>query len=668
MKAKMKKVYILSHHKFELELLGRLQKYGKLHISNVKDTVEGEDISQVFARESEFSSSYDPRLSQVHHLIQYLESFIDKPSDPIENFVTIKHLSDVPKPKWDEYVNKGLNNLDKIAGEIHKIEIKIDKNKNKHTKLFDLKDNYKHLLDVDLDISKFEDTGHVNFIVGRIKRVDLNNLNKLSHKLHIDILSEGKSNVTVLVALLKNDDDSNQLLLNNNFEIINLPDPCGFEGTPKQIIKQIDSELVLLDDDHTLYVSLLKIIYDKWILYLKSAYDHLSLIYQQKEKAKLAVSSHNTFLIRAWAKVEYIPEIKQILKEATNDNYEIIVKDPKSSDRAPILLENHPLLKPFETVTNAFGLPAYNNIDPTPFLAPFFFIFTGICLTDAVYGILLAVLSFYMSTRYKDMKNFFTLLMYVGISTAVIGAVIGSWAGFADFTVFGIQFPLFNAMANPIQFLVVALILGFVQSIFGILVSMYHNIKTSNYSAAILDDFVWLGLIFSILGYGLSMVGIIDNAMLDVMSYLCLGFVALIILFAGRSQKNILNRIMSGLARLYDLIGFSSDILSYARLLALGMATGVIGMILNKVAAMAYYIPVLVIDLPIIGNISIIGFVIATFIFVGGHLFNLGISLMSAYIHSSRLQYVEFYGKFFEGGGVKYVPFKEEKQYTKFED
>ena len=345
---------------------------------------------------------------------------------------------------------------------------------------------------------------------------------------------------------------------------------------------------------------------------------------------------------------------------------EILITEPGEAEQVPVILENKKLVKPFEVITDLYGQPRYYELDPTPYLAPFFFLFWGMCITDAGYGIIIMILSYIMIKKFKlqEMgKRFLNLIFLGGVASILWGALLGGWFGInldrlpSAFNVLK-SMRLFDPLKNPLTFFLIALSLGFVQVWSGIAVKMYENIRLKKFKEAFLDEFTWLVLLVGILIIGLGKSGIVSNIVVKPFIFLSIISAAIIVLFKGRKSKNIFGRIFIGIFSLLGLFGFSgavsylSDIISYARLFALGLATGALAQAINAVAKASFSI-----------NFWL-GVVVAPLIIVVFHPLNIAINAFGGFIHSCRLQYVEFFTKFFEGGGKVFKPFGEERKYT----
>jgi V-type ATPase 116kDa subunit family. len=234
------------------------------------------------------------------------------------------------------------------------------------------------------------------------------------------------------------------------------------------------------------------------------------------------------------------------------------------------------------------------------------------------------------------------LLLLCGISSAIWGALFGGWFG----DMFGIPALWFNPLNDPMTMLVFSLALGVIQIFTGLGMKAYINIKNGHIIDAIFDQGFWL-----IFLTGLLMLAI-PNFMKVATVVALIGALGLV-LTQGRSKRGVIMKFLSGLVSLYGLSGYLSDVLSYSRLLALCLSGSVIAMVMNTLARM-------------LGG-GVLGFILGLIILIVGHVFNLAISGLGCYVHSSRLQYVEFYGKFYEGGGKPFSPFKLSLKYYNYQ-
>ena len=328
---------------------------------------------------------------------------------------------------------------------------------------------------------------------------------------------------------------------------------------------------------------------------------------------------------------------------------------PEKDEEFPVLLKNSKIVEPFGALTEMYSMPHSHSIDTNWAIGLFFFIFFGMMLSDAGYGLVL-IFGGFLGAKFLDLgdgaKRLFRLLGFGGISTVFWGALYGSWFGdvipkFAEtFLGKSVSIPmLIDPLNQPMTVLIMACALGVVHLFFGMGINAYIMIKRGNWLGAIFDVGFWY--IF-LIGLPLLIAPAPFNTVGKVMAIA--GAVGLV-LTQGRHKPTIIGKLTGGIMSLYDVTSYFSDVLSYSRILALGLATGVIASVVNVLATMA-------------GG-GIIGFILFVLICIGGHLLNMAINALGAYVHSARLQYVEFFGKYYEGGGVKFNPLKIMTKYVK---
>lgn len=377
----------------------------------------------------------------------------------------------------------------------------------------------------------------------------------------------------------------------------------------------------------------------------------------------------------------FVPEKEsdRLAKELkSNFDVEVEITEPKRKDDVPILLKNNGFSAPLEGTVAAFSPPGKGEMDPTMVMSLFYYVLFGLMLGDAGYGLIIALGCAFALIKFKNMepsmKNTLKMYLYCGISTAFWGVVFGSYLG-DIFDVVTTTFinknaiipvvpPLwFFPVEKPMLMLTFSMALGILHLLTGLAMKGYQYAKNKDYISIVYDVVLWIVLLISGVLLLLSMdmitniLGIEVNLppMLVTMSgYLAAISAIGIVLTNGRESKNPFKRFLKGLYALYGISGYLSDVLSYSRLLALGLATGVIGSVINKMASMTAGMPG--------------GVIVFTIVVIAGHALNLAINALGAYVHTNRLQYVEFFGKFYEGGGRLFKPFQTNTKYYKFKE
>ena len=294
-----------------------------------------------------------------------------------------------------------------------------------------------------------------------------------------------------------------------------------------------------------------------------------------------------------------------------------------------------------------YSYPKYNEVDPTPLLVPFYLVFFGMMVADAGYGLVMLIASFCamkfikLTKKNEDFARFF---FYLSFPTIFFGFIYGSFFGDA------VKIPgLIDPSRDINTILGMSIVLGVIQIFFGLGIKAFVLIKAGKKRDAFYDVGAWLITLISI---GL-LAGSIMLKWPPIMKYVSIGGLILgsvvIVLTGGRTEKTKGAQIGQGLYALYGITGYVSDLVSYTRLMALGLAGGSIAGALNMLIA----------QLPQ----GIVAIIIGPIIFVLAHVFNLLLGLLGAYVHTARLQYVEYFSKFYEGGGKPFTPFKSSEKY-----
>ena len=383
------------------------------------------------------------------------------------------------------------------------------------------------------------------------------------------------------------------------------------------------------------------------------------LLVTQRDRARIVgdmLSTDTVFYFDGWMPARAQAEVEELLKR-----YEFYydIQVPDAEEEVPVLLHNSSVATPFEAVTNMYSLPSRKDIDPTAILAPFYFIFFGMMLSDAAYGIILSALCFFVLKKYKPegtIYKMFKMFFYCGISTFIWGALFGGWFGnfftVAADTLLGKEFTIqpiwFNPLEEPMRLLIFSLILGAIHLFIGMGVQAYMYIRDGHPVDAICDIGLWYVLLIGLVLFAVG--GSVTPALSTVGKVMSIVGVVGILVTGGRKKKGI-GKITGGLGALYGITNYLSDILSYSRLLALGLATGVVAQVINTLGSLA-------------GG-GVVGAIVLTVALVFGTIFNLAINALGAFVHSCRLQYVEFFGKFYTGGGREFRPFTRKTKYVK---
>ncbi len=360
-----------------------------------------------------------------------------------------------------------------------------------------------------------------------------------------------------------------------------------------------------------------------------------------------SLADNKLMLLQGWAPADCVSKIKDFL-ESKEVYYE--VADPTPEDDVPILLDNKGFFRLFEPIMRLYMLPKYNELDLTPFFAPFFMLFFGLCLGDSGYGLfmLLAVTVYRLVAKNisASMKPILTLVQLLGASTMVCGLLTGTCFGF---NLYDIQLPLFQSLKEAIsldnqQMFNLSLILGGVQIIFGMILKAVNQTIQFGFKYAV-ATIGWLFILVST-AIAFAAPGFMPMGGTVHMVFLAIG--VLMAYLYNSPGKNVFVNIGLGLWDSYNMAtGLLGDVLSYVRLFALGLSGGILASVFNSLAV------------GMSPDNVIAGPIVMVLIFVIGHAINMFMNVLGAMVHPMRLTFVEFFkNSGYEGGGKEYKPFK----------
>jgi len=647
----MQKIHIVSLQDYKDQILKALEKNEVLDIQTVSETANLPSYAEQLG-----TNEYE--LAEIKSTISFLEKIKQEKRSFIESFVP-------PKDEiTEEQFQKSCREFDctDFVKKCDSFEDELSNLKNLKTELLNDRARLLPWTNLKTPLNTLACTIKTCLVLGKIKTRQFinfkNKLEQLSPAVAVELISQTKEETYLIVTHLAADNEKfNTFIAKSSLETISLP---IIDKTPAQEIARIN--LMIKEAAKEIEEILVKVNHlARHLDKIKYMHDHVLINKANLEiKQKLADTNY-TFVIEGWMKKAELPKVKENLLKITNQ-LEIYEIEPAKDEKPPVALSNPGVLSPFELITNIYGTPKHNEWDPSMALAFFFALFFGICLGDFGYGLILAAISIYFLKRYRlpeGGKKLFRLLLFGGGVAAIVGMLTGSYLGFNPNAIPATLLPLkqilsriqiIDPIKSPLVMLVFSLALGVVQILFGIILQMALRIRNKEYVSAILDDGIWFFFLSSLVFLIVSTALGLETTKLA--SNMSIGGAVALVLTQGRHKKNILEKFFSGLLSLYKVSGYMGDTLSYSRLLALGMSTTIIGSVINILAGMAK------------GGIPILGVILMIVLLIFGHLFNLIIGTLGAFVHSTRLQMVEFFSKFYEGGGREFQPYKRQAEYT----
>ena len=361
------------------------------------------------------------------------------------------------------------------------------------------------------------------------------------------------------------------------------------------------------------------------------------------------------------------------------------ISEPEEGDEVPILLRNNPFSSTFEWVIEMYSYPKYGGFDPTLIMSIFYFLIFGLMFADVGYGLLLVLACFggaKLLNPKEGLKRMMLMFGYCGISCMIMGVLFGGWFGDLPVAIMNNFFPefqgqaqntpighffnngvFFNPVSSSIPFLFVALGMGEIHLVAGMAVNMVLTWKSGKRIQALCENIpYWVMFAGVDMMAPLAAAGMISTdplpaetqALLENLSgmgmYVMFAGIAMILFLKGIGEKTVFAWLIKGLGGLYSLISFASDLLSYSRILALGLVASVIAQVINMLTSL--------------GSSGPIGFIFMIIVMILGHGLNLAINLLGTFVHAARLQYIEFFGKFYEDGGESFKPALPAEEYS----
>lgn len=648
---KMQKVAVIGLGKEKESIMGKLMDFGAVELVDQKDKLQEQSIGDFVSLDDSHAKAaeIDAKLNRADSALQFLERY-DPAREPLfktRRLISANDLKKFDREQAERYVDEVLALEEKLRDTNDKIN-KLDQEETLikpwigYATPLEMKGTHKTIIHEGVVPTTVDMTEIIN---------ELEGIGGIVVKL---INADKDLNYVAFICLRSKEEEIMSLLKQKGFSEVYFRHLKGTVAENVERIKKEKEELFAkvkdIEKEAAERASLRRIIEN---------YCDLTTIDADREKVRTKLlKTKTTFYLEGWIPERLTAKASKLL-DKMNCCYQFA--PPKEDEEVPVLLDNKNFFVPFEAITEMYSLPDYRGFDPTSIFALFYAVFFGMMLSDAGYGILMTVACFVVLHKFKlegNMYKMIRLFFYCGISTIIWGALFGGW--FGDFiqvfarTVLGKEVVInalwFNPLDDPMKLLIFSLALGIIHLFIGMGIKAYMQIKEGHWFDALCDEGFWY---FTIVGL-IALLGgsSISPVLPEIGQWLAIIGAAGLLLTGGRDKKGI-GKVTGGLSNIYNITSYLSDILSYARLLALGLATGVIAQVVNTMGSL-------------FGG-GVFGIIILVVVFIFGHALNLAINALGAFIHSSRLQYVEFFGKFYEDGGEPFDPFRKKTKYIKIE-
>jgi len=660
--AKLSKLFIASHRTETEAFLKKLQRISVAEVKPYAEKIESSTLPIDASRENN---------TKVKKALNILDGYkgmeLKKIASKAGKFI-IKR-SEYEKIIQDTKLEEIADEIMDLDVEIKSLDLRISETEPKINQL-EIWDNFKgnikdlgstNVYTLKLGIIK---SGRTDFGL-ILEEMDKNNISCQS------ISEEGNINYVILAYHNDNREEAEDYISTLSFDEAEL---AGYSGTIDENIESLNKNIDYFKSRKQKIFDQIEGLTEKYEMSLTVYLDYLDNNLEVEEAILSGFSTDSVSFYTAWTRER---DKEKVLAAADSFKFIRVEEiEPDEGESIPVALENKPFFRPFEIIVNLYGVPRYFEIDPTPFVSIFFAIFFGLCLTDAGYGIILGILTLVFAFRMRAAKQFLMLIFIGSMFTIIAGALFNGWfgdlpayLGFGDISLkIAILGDPVNSDTGSMNFFRLALALGVVHVVFGLFIKFFDSLRRKDWGGAFFDGLPWIMVIVPIVilllstEFAVSMqlvsAPLFPSSISRILIWPIIAGALVIIFFAARQEKSWGFRIFMGFLNLTIVNGLTSflgDFLSYIRLMALGLVTAGIGVAINKIAFQFLSIPVA-------------GIVLLVIVLVFGHLFNIGINILGAFVHTLRLQYVEFFPKFYAGGGIPFKALSDEHKYITIVD
>ena len=660
--ARMRKIRIVTLEKYVAPTVDALHESGLIQVSDISESIQQDPelaelvtpskatpytgkLSSLLMKTNGISELLGNSLSEGHGLKDTLMSFIS-PDLPVQK--------EVEKLDTPAFIEKAEDTLAQVESKTSVIEGKLSALDAETSELQSNKSLAKRLSNFDMDLALLKDSKYTSTTVGRINAESTseikNELSKLTDELEVFTvpMDDDDGEIITVVTLKEFSDDVYSTLRKFDFEKIEVGD---VEGTPQHVISKADSRLLTIDSERAAVKTELRAVAEQWddeILALKEQLEN------EKEKNEILssfVQTKDAYVFEGWVPIKDTEKVEQLVEKSSDGHcaFETIEVEGTDDEDVPILQQNGWYAKPFEYLVDMYSPVRYNAMDPTIFVAITFPFFFGFCLTDAVYGLVVSAIGVVLLRGLgkvkESMRSFGWILIWSGLWAVILGLLTNGFIGDFPERIAGFRLPTVfapvEAFVHPDTILLIAIGVGLIYTNIGFILGAINNLRYGNVKDAIGSQICWFvfeaGIILLALGVMMPAIGMIGMVLGGILIVATIGMLVW----------------ANGAYGVMDIFGYMGDVLSYARLLALCLATGGIAMTVNILAQMLN------------NMVPVVGIVAAIIVFIGGHIANFAFQVLGAFINALRLNYVEFFSQFFMEGKGKFDAFKAKRTFTK---
>jgi len=667
--ARMQKFRVIFPQLVHDKVVARLHEVG---VAQLKEIFELEVARKALGEEVFELSSL---LAKFKEMEEFLGAPVGKPAG-------VKELT------FEQTLKMAKKSLGKLEPKVKQLKEESDRLNQERQNLLAQIEMLESFREIRFPLRYLRSTDEIHVTVGRIAEEQIKEFfgsakEALAQRVFTSTIGAGKRRIVVVACRAQDYQKLSPVLYRYEVELLELP---SFLGHPSAAINELKKRLTKVERQQQDLRRVVKKLARAKAREVSQARELLEIQKERLESANLFGYTDATTVVEGWVRRKQVNDLESVLSRVTEGHHIFRAYDPQRAEveAVPVEMENPKVMEDFEYVTGMYGLPRYDEVDPTPFLSFTFALFFAIALSDAGYGI---VLGLFMASGFWFAKMFprklRRMMIVCAIFTVVVGLLIGGWFGFGG----GLWV---NPIERPVPLLKLVIFIGIIHLLvaFG-LAGALKDIFRRDWKSLILSRISpiliiigFFGLSFSILGIGLHEFGInytfpkmeisaVFNPfapattivmVFRILFYLGLGIGMISAVLIAKDAKGKLG---GPINVIYSITGHIADVSSYTRLLALGIAGSVIAFSINLILRLMYHslMPAEITPLSAIyAAVLLIGL---AFAFIAAHSFNIFISSLGCFIHTMRLHFAEFFGKFYESGGEKFAPFKAKRRFTK---
>lgn len=654
--SQMQKVTLISSREHLEAILSSVQRLRRVQVIDLQLEQDNEndnnaliehydDEQAAMLYDDEALQSINNRMQRIKHAIKQIEQYqvkegLLKRLTTEKRTIAFDNFQD-HNAKFAEH--EVIINTNQLTTRIKEINELLEKRKVQIEK-------YRKWRDLDITPNDIQQFQYVKAIIGTVPNVESNQFIQkikqhpsVGHK--VIFLNDFEYGLVLFYQENKKE-ELEELMLNANFSKMDYP----YRTLPVKKIENWQLEIAQLKEEKQQIIDRLKANKDQ-LEALKVQADFVKTEYDREmAKKKLGVTKH-LVAIEGWIEKDELSKLVKQIQLQFSEDVVIRTKDVEETeiDEVPVKLKNNFLFKPFELVTKMYALPKYNEVDPTPFLMPFYFVFFGMMVADLGYGLLTIAVSLLALKFFKfkeETKSTVWFGLFIGIAISIWGLIYGSFFGFT------IPIQLINPNEDVMLVLGLSVAFGVVHIFVALAINVYNKIKERNFIEAYSTGLAWMLLLTGIFMLGFGMMDARFASVGEIGKWLAI-LNAIGIVVASCIKAGGIGGLGWGFYDLYGATGYIGDLVSYTRLMALGLSGGSIGMAFNM---LIQFLP------------GPARFTVGILLFVLLHGLNMFLSMLSAYVHGARLIFVEFFAKFYTGGGKPFEPLTVSEEYVTVSD